>query len=629
MNNNTLYAISDLHTKPFCAHIYEKLVDSKTAILREEAANPANFHGINVIKKAVLFIGGTLNLIAATVSWVAALTLVLLNATVHCLTGGYSKLIQNSLVHHIANAIHNHRLIKFQAKFLFENELLPSHVINFYNNYGMHRQSILRSQGYGQWFNQYAGRPDEPLHQVISRHDWSTDIKDYITAIMIDIYPQNRTRLTSAVDLAFILTRLSPPRFEDMPQAEEHLATLQEYSIARLNDPTYMAKINEMWLKWLTFILTTAIARCRESRGVQDPDDANTLILHSLANLDDKYQKELQTLVQEACNEVYHNPQLVACLAPEKDKKDPQILINDVCKELYQNSQLMACLAQEESTETGNDLAANGRNALKKQFSKLSIQIANFTQLKELEQNTIAFPVNFKTDSPENIPKRKEQVEAARLSLKALPKDEREKLALQLLKNSDVSAEENTYKLYHEIRDLASSLHEGSLKILVNLTCHELDHPPEPTEQSIDDPVELGRNALKELDSNVYVPLANFTQLKELEQKTIVCPNTFGAIELQNINKRKEKIDEASLLLDALTTEEKEMLAIRLLKGSDFVVEEKIHKLYLAVAELAGSLHQGKLMCQLVVFRNNNDSSGQNLFHLAFQKALEEIRNFN
>jgi len=159
------------------------------------------------------------------------------------------------------------------------------------------------------------------------------------------------------------------------------------------------------------------------------------------------------------------------------------------------------------------------------------------------------------------------------------------------------------------------------------------------------DPVELGQTALEGFYPEIYIPLTNYTQLKELELENNSCPAKFISRELLPYQDRKLKIDAARIMLQKLPKEHKDILVKKLLKGSSFdankalenlsiektlkpeelkIQQGAIQKAYLDISALASPLHQGKLMSQLTMDLHNLNASSNNLFQGAIQKGIAE-----
>lgn len=169
--------------------------------------------------------------------------------------------------------------------------------------------------------------------------------------------------------------------------------------------------------------------------------------------------------------------------------------------------------------------------------------------------------------------------------------------------------------------------------------------------------VAAGRDRLGFCDHDTILPLSHLTQLKELET-TNVCPEQFVAADdatnsdLREYNSRRAKIEAAGTLLAAYfnTTNEnsekirlREILIRKLIYCASYDAEiqklsidvrkqfvltdeqvKKLQPLFMAITNLGGALHQGKLMSQLTVDIRNGNFSGNNLFTKAIQEAYNE-----
>ncbi|MBA2368733.1 MAG: hypothetical protein H0V82_06890 [Candidatus Protochlamydia sp.] len=147
---------------------------------------------------------------------------------------------------------------------------------------------------------------------------------------------------------------------------------------------------------------------------------------------------------------------------------------------------------------------------------------------------------------------------------------------------------------------------------------------------------EEGQEALKGSFPEIYVPLVNFAQLRELEGD-LSCPHHFVSQELQGYNNRREKLRAAKASLAQLTPLAKEFLIYKLLlkenlfeRVAELTDEEiaQVHLLFLKVAELAGGLLRGKLMSQeFFNLEGPNFLQSNNLFQKACQDAIRAIDN--
>ncbi|MBM3208039.1 MAG: hypothetical protein FJZ57_05470 [Chlamydiae bacterium] len=145
-------------------------------------------------------------------------------------------------------------------------------------------------------------------------------------------------------------------------------------------------------------------------------------------------------------------------------------------------------------------------------------------------------------------------------------------------------------------------------------------------EEEGEDPVLSGRNAIREFSSNIYLPLANYAQLCEL-QGEIQCPSG-----ILNGNRRRNLMV-AKQALNTLDARSVSLLKKRLL-GKELTAEDQqgvsssqiaiIESLYRSIPELASDLHRGPLASATNVSWADGVSR-VNLFHGALQRALANI----
>jgi hypothetical protein len=137
------------------------------------------------------------------------------------------------------------------------------------------------------------------------------------------------------------------------------------------------------------------------------------------------------------------------------------------------------------------------------------------------------------------------------------------------------------------------------------------------------------------------IPIANFAQLKEIENDQIICPENFLAHDMQKYNERSPIIKKSREDLKKLTPQEKNFLSHWLLKTGDYKIEEQglseeklvlIQTLYKDICTLSGDLYQGNLLSQRYVNieelnrMNFNQAYGaRHLFQVAFEKALKRV----
>jgi hypothetical protein len=147
-----------------------------------------------------------------------------------------------------------------------------------------------------------------------------------------------------------------------------------------------------------------------------------------------------------------------------------------------------------------------------------------------------------------------------------------------------------------------------------------------------------GKDALEGFFPHIYIPLAHYAELKELEAEENSCPSQFASNNLRQYNERHEEIAEARALFSKLSTDEKSILVKKLLQGSSFAfkaqgeeaavsieVQKQIDELFSKIGKLAGALHQGTLMSQATLNIANLNASSQNLFQQACMEAAAEL----
>ncbi|MCX6990480.1 MAG: hypothetical protein NTX49_05390 [Chlamydiae bacterium] len=144
-------------------------------------------------------------------------------------------------------------------------------------------------------------------------------------------------------------------------------------------------------------------------------------------------------------------------------------------------------------------------------------------------------------------------------------------------------------------------------------------------------PVQGGRDAIDGFFPEIYIPLANYAQLVELEGE-ITCPQRFSVGALAQYNARHAALLEAKRNLEALSPSEKALLIRKLLNSSiniEGVSADRKAAIQLVsnqIGALSGALHQGSLMSQMVLNINNPGQlvTGTNLFQRAIQAAGAE-----
>lgn len=145
---------------------------------------------------------------------------------------------------------------------------------------------------------------------------------------------------------------------------------------------------------------------------------------------------------------------------------------------------------------------------------------------------------------------------------------------------------------------------------------------------------QTGRDALEGFYGEIYVPIANLAQFYEIENPVMNCPAVFQTTDLLQFNARRGKIETAQKLLSEFSQPEKELLILKLLKGSSFTFPVdanpetigKINTAFPLIVDLAGSLHQGKLMTQLTFNLDDVQATSNSLFQKACQDASTEIQ---
>lgn len=148
----------------------------------------------------------------------------------------------------------------------------------------------------------------------------------------------------------------------------------------------------------------------------------------------------------------------------------------------------------------------------------------------------------------------------------------------------------------------------------------------------INEQVQNGKEALECFYPAVYIPVANYTQFKELTDSEVKCPDRFECSYLQEYNDRLILLTEAKAKLQILNTAEKETLIKKLLMCDDVDLttsahtqeeQMRIQTLFNAIGKLGNTLHQGRLLNQTAF----NIVSGEPEFHNLFQRACQEAAN--
>lgn len=136
-----------------------------------------------------------------------------------------------------------------------------------------------------------------------------------------------------------------------------------------------------------------------------------------------------------------------------------------------------------------------------------------------------------------------------------------------------------------------------------------------------------GKQLMEVFDASIYVPLTMYTQYNELVQ-ALQCPRHFQG-NLSIYGGRSFALGNAKGLLERLTADQKQLLVEKILRGGDFVVEQAVKDVYIAIGNLAPALYQGPLMTKqainLIEVANGNVIETRNLFQKACQEALAEI----
>ena len=141
--------------------------------------------------------------------------------------------------------------------------------------------------------------------------------------------------------------------------------------------------------------------------------------------------------------------------------------------------------------------------------------------------------------------------------------------------------------------------------------------------------------ALECFDPSIFIPIAHYTQIKELE-KEISCPIIFEAEKLKIYDSRQKELKDAKEALEKLNKAEKAFLIGKLLKGDSFDIEQKfdlqkktdIEQLHATIGHLGGVLHEGKLLSRKAIDISNPlkmHPTGVNLFQKACREATEEL----
>ncbi len=182
-------------------------------------------------------------------------------------------------------------------------------------------------------------------------------------------------------------------------------------------------------------------------------------------------------------------------------------------------------------------------------------------------------------------------------------------LILELNQNAP---EESTYQNY-----LSETLKNSFLQIYRTPDFH----------RCLDTNENSGRELLRMLDADIYVPLTTFSQYQELLQP-IQCPREFTG-DLDQYNPRREQLIAARNLVNTLNEQQKRVLIEKILRGPDVEVAGEIQAAYLTIHQLSSPLYQGPLMSRTVInlggLERGEIIDRKNLFQKALQEAIAEI----
>ncbi len=139
--------------------------------------------------------------------------------------------------------------------------------------------------------------------------------------------------------------------------------------------------------------------------------------------------------------------------------------------------------------------------------------------------------------------------------------------------------------------------------------------------------IDEGRLALEGFWPQVYIPLANYAQLTELEASEVLCPETFQSGRLHDYDGRYGAITTARMLLQALSAVEKQVLVKELISVRSDIpeVSDKIKELYRKIGELSCALHKGTLMNMQTIESITGNSSSISCFQKSYMEAVEEL----
>lgn len=186
------------------------------------------------------------------------------------------------------------------------------------------------------------------------------------------------------------------------------------------------------------------------------------------------------------------------------------------------------------------------------------------------------------------------------------------------------------------VNDIA---YQNQLKVIIKesfIEIYKSDQYPAYLNQKTNkvEAVQDGKSDMDCFSANIYQPIAHYAQLKEIEKTDIQCPEAFTNRELHQYNARRQKLLKLQQDLRTITADEKNVLIEKLMRMSSFNLSEKItapdsqakvQTLFVGISELAGPLHQGKLMSELVLNFDNLAATGRNLFQGACQDAYTEL----
>jgi hypothetical protein len=129
-----------------------------------------------------------------------------------------------------------------------------------------------------------------------------------------------------------------------------------------------------------------------------------------------------------------------------------------------------------------------------------------------------------------------------------------------------------------------------------------------------------GKEALSSFLPEIYLPLARYAQLKEIEADTLACPESFHNERLSIYNGRRQELLECKQNISHLSRAQRQNVVTKLLKG-DAINTDLLQK----ITALALPLLKGTLMSLPTFDYADQSSSSINLFQQACMEAANAV----